>query len=63
MVIFVRLVSFTLNHESRFGIATEEGVIDLTHRTNFDSLGFKGIPKITRAIDFENSFGVVEWRY
>ena len=39
MVIFVRLVSFTLNHESRFGIATEEGVIDLTHRTNFDSLG------------------------
>ncbi|MBD51971.1 MAG: hypothetical protein CL450_01575 [Acidimicrobiaceae bacterium] len=39
MVIFVRLVSFTLNHESRFGIATEEGVVDLTHRTNFDSLG------------------------
>ncbi len=39
MVIFVRLVSFTLNHESRFGIATEEGVIDLTHRTNFNSLG------------------------
>ena len=39
MVIFVRLVSFTLNHESRFGIATKEGVVDLTHRTNFDSLG------------------------
>ena len=39
MVIFVRLVSFTLNHESRFGIATQEGVVDLTHRTNFDSLG------------------------
>ena len=39
MVIFVRLVSFTLNHESRFGIATEEGVVDLTDRTNFDSLG------------------------
>lgn len=39
MVIFVRLVSFTLNHESRFGIATEEGVVDLTDRTNFNSLG------------------------
>ena len=39
MVIIVRLVSFTLNHESRFGIATQEGVVDLTHRTNFDSLG------------------------
>ena len=39
MVIFVRLVSFNLNHESRFGIATEEGVVDLTDRTNFNSLG------------------------
>ena len=39
MVIFVRPVSFTLNHESRFGIATEEGVVDLTDRTNFNSLG------------------------
>ena len=39
MVIFVRLVSFTLNHESRFGIATEDGVVDLTDRTNFNSLG------------------------
>ncbi|KIE53341.1 MAG: hypothetical protein MB55_03565 [marine actinobacterium MedAcidi-G3] len=35
----MRLVSFTLNHESRFGIATEEGVVDLTDRTNFNSLG------------------------
>ena len=39
MVIFVRLVSFTLSRESRFGIATEEGVVDLTDRTNFNSLG------------------------
>ena len=35
----MRLVSFNLNHESRFGIATEEGVVDLTDRTNFNSLG------------------------
>ncbi len=34
----MRLVSFTLNNESRFGIATDEGVIDLNQRTNFNSL-------------------------
>jgi 2-keto-4-pentenoate hydratase/2-oxohepta-3-ene-1,7-dioic acid hydratase in catechol pathway len=34
----VRLLSFTLNNESRFGIAVDDGVIDLTHRTNFNNL-------------------------
>ena len=37
-VIFVRLLSFTLNHDSRFGIATDDGVIDLSHHTNFNDL-------------------------
>ncbi len=34
----MRLLSFTLNNESRFGIAVDDGVIDLTHRTNFNNL-------------------------
>jgi len=37
-VIFVRLISFNLKNESRFGIANDEGVIDLSHRTNFGNL-------------------------
>jgi len=34
----VRLLSFTLNQESRFGIATDDGVVDLSHRTSFPDL-------------------------
>ena len=34
----MRLLSFTLNQDSRFGIATDDGVIDLTHRANFPDL-------------------------
>ena len=60
MVIFVRLVSFTLNHESRFGIATEEGVIDLTHRTNFDSLG-SALSALNEIQAFENASPDHSW--
>ena len=60
MVIFVRLVSFTLNHESRFGIATEEGVIDLTHRTNFDSLG-SALSALNEIQAFENASSDHSW--
>ena len=34
----MRLLSFTLNQESRFGIATDDGVVDLSHRTSFPDL-------------------------
>ncbi len=34
----MRLLSFTLNHDSRFGIATDDGVIDLSHRMGFSDL-------------------------
>ena len=60
MVIFVRLVSFTLNHESRFGIAIEEGVIDLTHRTNFDSLG-SALSALNEIQAFENASSDHSW--
>ncbi len=60
MVIFVRLVSFTLNHESRFGIATEEGVVDLTHRTNFDSLG-SALSALNEIQAFENASPDHSW--
>ena len=34
----MRLLSFTVNQESRFGIATDDGVVDLSHRTSFPDL-------------------------
>ena len=60
MVIFVRLVSFTLNHESRFGIATEEGVVDLTDRTNFNSLG-SALSALNEIQAFENASPDHSW--
>ena len=60
MVIFVRLVSFTLNHESRFGIATEEGVVDLTDRTNFNSLG-SALSALNEIQAFENASSDHSW--
>ena len=60
MVIFVRLVSFTLNHESRFGIATEEGVVDLTDRTNFNSLG-SALSALNEIQAFENASPGHSW--
>ena len=60
MVIFVRLVSFNLNHESRFGIATEEGVVDLTDRTNFNSLG-SALSALNEIQAFENASSDHSW--
>ena len=34
----MRLLSFTVNQESRFGIATDDGVVDLSHRTSIPDL-------------------------